>query len=718
MVRATAIWGANTGVGKTLISAGLTRSAVRRALPSLYLKPVQTGVPGDVADGTAVAAAAGIDHAPGDHASTLIQPTTSSTASPSKATTLFAWKQPVSPHVAAATEGRAVADDALVAATRDALAAFDGELALVERAGGVASPSPSGTLQCSTYRPLNLPALLVGDARLGGISATICASESLTSRGHEIDAVVLLRPPSAAVSEPHEPTAVAPSLLGNADALSEYYGSEGPPVFELPGPLDHQNVSEWLDECGPQVDALLDHLLDTHAEREARAAREQVSAASVLEDDMRLLWHPYTSTTKPTPCLPVESAQGVKLRLSDGSELIDGMSSWWAAVHGYRVPELDQAATRQIGKMSHVMFGGLTHRTAVGLGERLVECAPEPLQKVFLCDSGSVSVEVAIKMSLQYWRARGYDHRSKLLTVRGGYHGDTFGAMAVCDPVNGMHAAMFGGVLPSHIFAPRPKPLYGEPCTDDDILEFSSLLEANSGQIAAVILEPIVQGAGGMRFYSSEYLQRVRQLCDEHNTLLILDEIATGFGRTGTLFACEHAGIAPDIMCVGKALTGGYMTLGATLATTEVADGASGGRGSESPVPLMHGPTFMANPLACAVASASVDLLHSSPWQQRVSSLSEQLKAELMPLADSPAVADVRTLGAIGVVEMEEGLDVPRTQSILAQHGVWLRPFGKLLYTMPPFVMSEGDMGRVTGGMRAVVESVEREEANKQYRVG
>mmetsp|Transcript_1767 Transcript_1767/g.4588 ORF Transcript_1767/g.4588 Transcript_1767/m.4588 type:complete len:313 (-) Transcript_1767:277-1215(-) len=311
-------------------------------------------------------------------------------------------------------------------------------------------------------------------------------------------------------------------------------------------------------------------------------------------------------------------------------------------------------------------------------------------------------------MALQYWRAQGAPAgtRGRLLTVRGGYHGDTFGAMSVCDPINGMHAKLFESVLPKHLFAPLPSPRFGEACEPADLAELQSMMRAHREDIAAVILEPIVQGAGGMHFYSADYLREVRRLCDETGALLILDEIATGFGRTGELFACEHAGIVPDIMCVGKALTGGYMTLGATLATRAVADGASGGPAAASPVPLMHGPTFMANPLACAVASASLDLVARGTWRDRVGAINAQLAAELEPCRASPAVADVRTLGAIGVVEMREAVDVPHAQALLARHGVWLRPFGKLLYTMPPYVMGEADLRKVTTGMRAVVEAV------------
>ncbi len=430
----------------------------------------------------------------------------------------------------------------------------------------------------------------------------------------------------------------------------------------------------------------------------------------LLARDARRLWHPYTSATLPSPCLAVSGASGVTLRLEDGRELLDGMSSWWAAIHGYRVPELDAAASEQLGRMSHVMFGGLTHRPAVELAELLCELAPAPLSRAFLCDSGSVAVEVAIKMALQYWSARGVRGRTRLLTVRGGYHGDTFGAMGVCDPVNGMHAQMFEGALASHVFAPRPAPRFGEPCADEHVSEIAALMARHSSELAALIVEPIVQGAGGMHFYSADYLSRLRQLCDEHGVLLILDEIATGFGRTGRLFAAEHAGVQPDIMCVGKALTGGYLTMGATLATETVAENVSGGRAAAdagSAVPLMHGPTFMANPLACAIALASTRLLVSSAWRERVASIEDQLRAALLPLGRSAAVADARVLGAIGVLEMAEPVHVPSAQALLAERGVWLRPFGRLLYTMPPFVMSPDELRRVTDGMAAVVEAAE-----------
>jgi len=413
------------------------------------------------------------------------------------------------------------------------------------------------------------------------------------------------------------------------------------------------------------------------------------------------LWHPYAPMPAALPPVAVHSAQGVRLRLEDGRELIDGMASWWAVIHGYNHPVLNAALREQLDCMAHVMFGGLTHRPAVDLAALLVKLTPAPLEKVFFCDSGSVAVEVAIKMALQYWQAQNQPGRRRLLTVRSGYHGDTFGAMSVCDPVNGMHH-LFAGVVAQQLFAPAPDCAPGAEWDESNIEVFRELLEVHREEVAAVILEPIVQGAGGMRFYCPEYLRRVRELCDQFGVLLILDEIATGFGRTGTLFACEQADVAPDILCLGKALTGGYLTLAATLTTRHVAEGISRGGG-----PFMHGPTFMANPLACAVAAASVRLLIDSPWQERVRHIERMLRSGLEPCRSLSAVQDVRVLGAIGVVEMKRPVDMARLQPRLVELGVWLRPFGRLLYTMPPYVIGDEDLQQLTTAMLRVCEETD-----------
>ncbi|CDU09932.1 MULTISPECIES: adenosylmethionine--8-amino-7-oxononanoate transaminase [Vibrio] len=417
-----------------------------------------------------------------------------------------------------------------------------------------------------------------------------------------------------------------------------------------------------------------------------------------LAFDRQHIWHPYTSTLTPLTCYPVASANGVHIKLEDGTELVDGMSSWWSTIHGYNHPHLNQAAHQQIDQVSHVMFGGITHQPAISLCKKLLPLAPSNLEHVFLADSGSVAVEVSLKMALQYWHAKG-ERRPKFLTLRHGYHGDTFAAMSVTDPDNSMHS-LYKGFLPEHIFAESPTCGYWDKWKPEDLTDFEHKIETHHQELAAVILEPIVQGAGGMRIYHPEFLKGVRRLCDKYGLLLIADEIATGFGRTGKLFACEHADIQPDILCVGKALTGGYMTLSATLASKHVADTVCGGDAGC----FMHGPTFMGNPLACAVATASLELIEQGDWKQQTQQI-ETLFSELLPkLEEYDLVKNTRWLGAIGVVETHRPVNMETIQALFVEHGVWIRPFGKLIYMMPPFISKPEDIEKLVNAIDAALQ--------------
>ncbi|MDG1732906.1 MAG: adenosylmethionine--8-amino-7-oxononanoate transaminase [Thalassotalea sp.] len=423
------------------------------------------------------------------------------------------------------------------------------------------------------------------------------------------------------------------------------------------------------------------------------------NCTDLLQYDQDHIWHPYTSMTKPLPSYMVESAQGVYLKLASGEKVIDGMSSWWSVVHGYNNPVLNDAIKQQVDTFSHVMFGGLTHEPAINLCKTLVELTPQGLEKVFLADSGSVAVEVAIKMALQYQHSKGKTDKNRLLTIKNGYHGDTFAAMSVCDPVNGMHQ-LFSGFMTENYFADAPQISFAEDFDESDLHSLKEQFSLHHQNIAALILEPIVQGAGGMRFYHQDYLKACRDLCDQYDVLLIADEIATGFGRTGKLFACEHASITPDILCVGKALTGGYMTLAATLCTTDVAETISKGEAGV----FMHGPTFMGNPLACAAANASLKLLIDNDWHSQVATIEQQLTLELSSLKLNKNVQDVRVLGAIGVIEAKHSVNMALIQKMFVENGVWIRPFGKLIYIMPPFVISPEELSKLTSVLSEIVD--------------
>ena len=654
------VTGTDTDVGKTFFTTALLQALRARGLDAGAFKPVQTGC---------TLAADGTLRAPDVEVYRSVQADAPPPA--------LALVMPASPHLAAAREHAPLALATLIDASRSALDRH--ALTLVEGAGGVRVPLDGRHTTLDLMRALDLPVILVAHNRLGMLNHTLLSLDAVRDAGLTLAALVINTP------DLDTRTGDAATIAADNIAWLRAHVGNTHPVIEL-GP--HATPAAAAATLAPQVDALLVHT----APGPARAAAKADAAL-----DAAHIWHPYTSALNPLPTYAIERSDGNYL-YHDGRPLLDGMASWWCAIHGYNVPQLAAAARAQIGRMPHVMFGGIRHAPAVDLTRRLLPLLPAGLEHVFYCDSGSVSVEVAIKMALQYQHSRGRPQRRSVLTPRGGYHGDTFGAMSVCDPDTGMHH-LFRHMLSQQIFIERPQAPWGAPFDEATLEPLRAAFARHHTELAAVILEPVVQGAGGMWFYHPRYLQALRALCDEHEVLLICDEIATGFGRTGTLFAVEHAGITPDILCLGKALTGGFMSLAATVATRAVAHGISQDGGV-----FMHGPTFMANPLACRVAEASVALLLDSPWQARVRAIEQGLRAGLAPCAEHADVADVRTLGAIGVVEMRAPVNVARLQAFFVAQGVWIRPFARNLYVMPPYTLDADEIARLCTAIRLAIQ--------------
>lgn len=665
------IIGTDTDAGKTFITSALAKAAHDANKLVLVLKPVQTGC---------------IARENGEYTAPDIE--TCLQAVPQAVTrALELFELTCSPHLAAKGAGRSLSARALAQAVRAEMALIAADVVLIEAAGGLFTPLNESETFADLLALLGFPLLLVVGNKLGAVNHALLTIEACKARGLSLAGFVTTEPfPSKSESEEsiRKENASIIEKLGGTPCLACV-----PYIAGLDGSRE-QRARAWEKAA-----------IAVRTAMHALGGQSSKNAEQLLAFDRDHIWHPYTCALAPLPAWEAVQTRGTRIVLRDGRALVDGMASWWSAIHGYNHPVLMQALHSQATRMPHVMFGGLTHAPAVALGEKLLAIAPQGLDHVFFADSGSVAVEVALKMALQYQMAMGETHKKHIMTVRGGYHGDTLGAMSVCDPENGMHQ-LFSGLLPLQIFAPRPECRFDAPYEPAAFDAFASVLAANAAKVAAVILEPVVQGAGGMWFYHPDFLRSVKKACEQHNCLLILDEIATGFGRTGKMFACEHANVEPDIMCVGKGLTGGVLSLAATLATKRVAAGISSKGGV-----LMHGPTFMGNPLACAVAKASLSLLCGDQWQEDVLRIAAKLKEGLLPCIGLSGVKDVRVLGAIGVLEMEEQVNVIQLQHYFISQGVWIRPFGKCIYVMPPYVATDRDVETLTRAMRSAV-SVDR----------
>ncbi|MDR1659169.1 MAG: adenosylmethionine--8-amino-7-oxononanoate transaminase [Desulfovibrio sp.] len=665
------IVGTDTDAGKTVVTAALLRALFAHGVKARGIKAVQTGCTRNKK---------GILRAPDIAVYADAAPDT-----PCEALNML--EQPCSPHLAAVQAGRQL--DVRTLSLQLYENTLSADLTLVEGSGGVFVPLNQQETLLDLLEAISARVILVIANRLGAINHALLTIEALRSRGLTILGVIFI--------QPVQPPELLLEQQIHADNIETIARMRNVRVLASL-PYDKRLAEADKEVRGKAWDSLAAHLTET-ARFLADMAAEPPDSAALLDFDEKHIWHPYTSATEPLPVWEAVWTQGNHIFLQDGTALVDGMASWWSAIHGYNHPRLTAALHEQSARMPHVMFGGLTHAPAVTLAEKLLHLAPTMLQHVFFADSGSVAVEVALKMAVQYFHASGRPRKSRFLTPRGGYHGDTLGAMSICDPVIGMHT-MFSHILPQQLFVSRPECPFHARFNPASLDEIATVLTLHGHTIAAVVLEPIVQGAGGMRFYHPEYLRQLRALCNEHDILLILDEIAAGFGRTGKMFACEWADIEPDIMCVGKALTGGVMTLAATLTTARVAHGISDNGGV-----LMHGPTFMGNPLACAVAAASLDLLTESPWRQRITRMEALMREGLAECSSLYGVEEVRVLGGIGVVEMRQSVDVRKLQEFFVrQCGVWIRPFARLIYIMPPYTITEEELNRLTYSIKTAIE--------------
>jgi len=692
------ITGTDTDAGKTLVTGALARAAMQAGRQVLVLKPVQTGCGhGDSHHHDGM----GMRVAPPPPTDTVPDVATYRTAAPAAIACAIVQLAPAcSPHLAARQAGVDITVHDLAEQVRDHIARHKADLVLIEGAGGLLTPLNSNEVLADLFAELRFPLLLVVANRLGAVNHALLTIETCSARSARgcipLAGFVTTETSPAAGPAEHairKDNASIIATLGRLPCLAAV-----PHISGLHG-SENAREAAW-NTAAAAVSPVLETMRRPPCHC-TRAAAPDIAPERLLAYDREHLWHPYTSAQTPARTWEAVYTRGTRITLRDGRELVDGMSSWWCAIHGYNHPALLDALQEQSKRMPHVMFGGLTHKPAVELAQSLLGMVPQGLAHVFYADSGSVAVEVALKMALQYQMAAGRPQRNRILSLRGGYHGDTMGAMSVCDPENGMHH-LFSGMLPRQIFAPRPECPYSygqsTPYDPASFAPFSALLKQYGDSVAAVILEPVVQGAGGMWFYHPDYLRAVREACTRHGCLLIADEIATGFGRTGSLFACGHADITPDILCVGKGLTGGVMSLAATLTTAEVAHGISRDGGV-----LMHGPTYMGNPLACAVAQASLGLLAHGNWVHDVARIESGLHTGLHPCTGHSGVRDVRVLGAIGVLEMESPVNTDALQRFFIRNGVWLRPFGRLIYVMPPYVASDEDITTLTRAMCGAV---------------